>query len=437
MSWQLASWLLLGGSTVLLFLGLPVVFSFLVINVIGAWLILGGEAGIAQMVRNCVGSVASFSLTPIPLFVLMGEVLFHTGLAVKVIDGIERLIKEVPGRLAVVAVVAGTVFSAISGSTIATTAMLGSLMVPVMLARGYHPTMATGPIMAIGAVDMLIPPSALTVLLGSLSGISISKLLLGGVLPGLLLSLAFVAYIIVRSRMQPSLAPMVESTPYRGWDKYRLFVFYVLPLTSIFVIVIASMTSGWATPTESAAIGALATMLFALAYRALTVKNLVGALLGTVSISGMILFIIVGATTFSQILSFSGASNGLVQWITGHALEPWVVVAAMMALLIFLGVFVDQVSMMMITLPIFMPVVTSLNIDLVWFGVMFLICMQLGMLLPPHGMLLMTMKGVAPPEVTMGHIFKAVTPYVIMSILLLVLVFCVPTVAVWLPNLMG
>jgi len=412
MSWELAAWLLLGGSTVLIFLGLPVAFGFLVINLVGAWLYLGGEPGLVQLARSSVVSVSSAALTPIPLFVLMGEVLFHTGLAVKVIDGIERLIKEVPGRLAVVAVVAGTVFSAISGSTIATTAM------------------------AIGAVDMLIPPSALTVLLGSLSGISISKLLLGGVLPGLLLSLAFVAYIIVRSRMQPSLAPMGESTPYRGWDKYRLFVFYVLPLTSIFVIVIASMTSGWATPTESAAIGALATMLFAMVYRALTVKNLVGALLGTVSISGMILFIIVGATTFSQILSFSGASNGLVQWITGQALEPWVVVAAMMALLIFLGVFVDQVSMMMITLPIFMPVVTSLNIDLVWFGVMFLICMQLGMLLPPHGMLLMTMKGVAPPEVTMGHIFKAVTPYVIMSILLLVLVFCVPTVAVWLPNLM-
>ena len=153
--------------------------------------------------------MTSFSLTPIPLFVLMGEVLFHTGLAVKVIDGIERLIAQVPGRLAVVAVVAGTVFSAISGSTIATTAMLGSLMVPVMLARGYHPTLATGPVMAIGAVDMLIPPSALTVLLGSLSGISISKLLIGGVVPGLLLSLAFVAWIIVRVQIKPSLAPNV------------------------------------------------------------------------------------------------------------------------------------------------------------------------------------------------------------------------------------
>src|SRR2546421_12820041 len=195
MSWGAAAWLMLGGSTVLLFLGLPVAFSFLVINLMGAVLFLGGEAGLQQVVRNSVASVMNFSLTPIPLFILMGEVLFHTGLAIKVIDGVERLIRQVPGRLAVVAVVAGTVFSAISGSTIATTAMLGSLMLPVMLARGYHPTMATGPIMAIGAVDMLIPPSALTVLLGSLSGISISKLLIGGAVPGLILSAAFVVYI--------------------------------------------------------------------------------------------------------------------------------------------------------------------------------------------------------------------------------------------------
>ncbi|MFL5126766.1 MAG: TRAP transporter large permease subunit, partial [Microvirga sp.] len=180
MSWQLAALLLLGGSTVLIFLGMPVALSFVAINLVGAVLFLGGEPGLAQMARNSVVSVLNFSLTPIPLFILMGEVLFHTGLALKVIDGVERLIAQVPGRLAVVAVVAGTVFSAISGSTIATTAMLGSLMLPVMLARGYHPAMATGPIMAIGAVDMLIPPSALTVLLGSLSGISISKLLIGG-----------------------------------------------------------------------------------------------------------------------------------------------------------------------------------------------------------------------------------------------------------------
>src|SRR5213075_1210583 len=217
MSWQVAAWLLLGGSTALLLLGLPVAFTFIGVNILGAAIWLGGEPGLQQLARNSVVSITSFSLTPIPLFILMGEVLFHTGIAVKVIDGVERLIAQVPGRLAVVAVVAGTIFSAISGSTIATTAMLGSLMLPVMLSRGYNPVMATGPIMAIGAVDMLIPPSALTVLLGSLSGISISKLLIGGVVPGLMLSVAFVGYIIVRATAQPALAPATFIEKKSGW----------------------------------------------------------------------------------------------------------------------------------------------------------------------------------------------------------------------------
>lgn len=437
MSWQAAAWLLLGGSTLLLFMGLPVAFSFLVVNLVGAWLFLGGEPGMVQLVRNSVSSVSNFALTPIPLFILMGEVLFHTGIAVKVIDGVERLIRQVPGRLAVVAVVAGTIFSAISGSTIATTAMLGSLMLPVMLARGYHPTMATGPLMAIGAVDMLIPPSALTVLLGSLSGISISKLLVGGITPGLILSVAFVAYIIVRVKLDPKLAPATAFEEYQGWQRFRPFFQYVLPLVSIFGVVVGAITFGWATPTESAALGAAATILLALAYRALTLQNLAKSLRGTAAVSGMILFIILGATTFAQILSFSGASNGVVQLITARDVSPEAIVAGMMGLLIFLGLFLDQVSMMLITLPIFMPVVQSLGIDPVWFGVMFLICMQLGLLLPPHGLLLMTMKGVAPPEVTMGHIFRAVTPYVLMSIAVLALVFLVPQVALWLPNRIG
>ncbi len=428
---------MLGGSTVLMFLGLPVAFAFLTINLIGAWFYLGGEPGLVQFVRNGVQSVTSFALTPIPLFILMGEVLFHTGLAVKVIDGIERLIRQVPGRLAVVAVVAGTVFSAISGSTIATTAMLGSLMLPVMLARGYHPTIAAGPIMAIGAVDMLIPPSALTVLLGSLSGISISRLLVGGIVPGLILSIIFVAYIVMRVRLNPALAPATAFEEFHGWQRLRPFFQYVLPLVSIFVVVVGAMIAGWATPTECAALGAMATVVLALAYRALTLQNLVHALRGTAGISGMILFIIVGATTFSQILSFSGASNGLAKLITELGLPPMAVIAGMMLFLIFLGVFVEQVSMMMITLPIFMPIVQQMGVDLVWFGIMFLICMQLGLLMPPHGLLLMTMKGVAPPQVTMADIFRAVAPFLLISVLVLGLVFVVPAVAVWLPNWIG
>jgi len=407
-SWQIAAWLMLGGSTLLLFMGMPVALTFLGVNIIGAVLYMGGEPGLVQLVRNSVSSVTAFALTPIPLFVLMGEILFHTGLALKVIEGVERLIVRVPGRLAVVAVVAGTVFSAISGSTIATTAMLGSLMLPVMLARGYHPTIATGPIMAIGAVDMLIPPSALTVLLGSLSGISISKLLLGGIMPGILLSVAFVAWIIVRVRISPHLAPTeTDAVQHHGWARWHLLFAYVLPTLSIFGVVVGALAAGWATPTECAALGAFATMLLAALYRALKWEAVVKALKGTAGISGMILFIILGATTFAQILSFSGASSGLVQFITSHGLSANQILVGMMLLLIFLGIFVDQVSMMMITLPIFMPIVNTLGIDPVWFGVLFLICMQLGLLLPPHGLLLMTMRGVAPPSVTMGQIFLA------------------------------
>jgi tripartite ATP-independent transporter DctM subunit len=437
MSWQLASLLLLGGSTALLFIGMPVAFSFMAINIVGAILFLGGDAGLGQLVRNSAAAVINFSLTPIPLFVLMGEILFHTGLALNVIDGIERLVRQVPGRLAVVAVVAGTVFSAISGSTIATTAMLGSLMLPVMLSRGYNPVMATGPIMAIGAVDMLIPPSALTVLLGSLSGISISKLLIGGVVPGLMLSVAFVGYIIVRATANPALAPATVIEERSGWARYQLLVLYVLPLVSIFVVVIGAMSGGIATPTESAALGALATMALAVAYRALTFDALLKSLRGTVGISAMILFIILGATTFSQILSFSGSTEGIVSTILGGGLSPFAILAGMMLLLIFLGIFVDQVSMMLITLPVFMPIVQRLDIDLIWFGVLYLICMQLGLLLPPHGLLLMTMKGVAPKEVTMAHIFRAVVPYVAMSLVLLVIIIVFPAIATWLPNLLG
>lgn len=432
MSWQFAALLLFGGSTLLLLIGLPVAFSFIAINLLGAAIWLGGEAGMVQFARNGVASISTFSLTPIPLFVLMGEVLFHTGLAIRVIDSIERLINQVPGRLAVITVVAGTIFSAISGSTIATTAMLGSLMVPTMLSRGYHPRMATGPVMAIGAVDMLIPPSALTVLLGSLSGISISALLIGGIVPGLILSAAFIAYIIIRSALTPSLAPKVAFEQRYGWDRYLPFFKYVLPLTAIFTLVVVSMVDGWATPTESAAVGALATVLLAAVYRVLTWKALTTALLATLGISGMILMIILGAATFAQILSFSGASDGLVSHVMGVGASPLVMVALMMVILIVLGLFLEQLSMMLITLPIFMPIVSSINIDPVWFGILFLICMQLGLLTPPHGLLLMTMKGVAPPSVTMTDIFRAVIPYIVMSLLLLALVFFVPEVALWL-----
>jgi tripartite ATP-independent transporter DctM subunit len=357
-------------------------------------------------------------------------------LAKNSIDAIERVIPALPGRLAVIAVVAGTVFSAISGSTIATTAMLGSLMVPMMLAKGYDAKLSMGPIIAIGGVDMLIPPSALAVLLGSLAGISISKLLIGGVVPGLILSVAFVVYIVLSVRMNPSLAPKDPPPRYQGWRTWAPFVKYVLPLSLIFIVIVGAISAGVATPTEAAALGAAATMILAAAYGALSASNLWKSLMGTVAISGMILFIIVAATTFSQVLSFSGATNGLVELVSKSALDRTKIIVVMMLFLVFLGLFVDQVSTMLLTLPFYMSLVQKLDIDKVWFGVMFLVCMQLGLLMPPHGLLLYTMKSVAPKHITMAQVFASALPYVTLTFLMLIAIFWWPSLAVWLPNLL-
>jgi tripartite ATP-independent transporter DctM subunit len=438
MSWIEGSVLLFGGLVAAMGLGLPVAFAFLVLNVIGAIVFLGGEAGLVQLARNAVQSITSFSLTPIPFFVLMGEVLFHSGVALKAIDAFALIIRRVPGRLSVITIVAGTVFSAISGSTIATTALLGSLMLPTMLARGYDPRMAMGPIMGIGGVDMLIPPSALTVLLGSLAGISIAGLLIGGIVPGLILSALYVAYIIARASLDPALAPDagVEDRAL-GAARWLPFVTHVIPLVLIFGLVIGAMTGGLATPTEAAAIGAAGTIVAAAVYRGLTFANLMKALTGTVAVSGTILFIIVGATTFAQVLSFSGVVNGLLGTVTGLGLSINAIVIAMLLILLFLGCFVDQVSMMLITLPFFMPLAQRYDIDSIWFGVLFLICMQLGLLTPPFGLLLFTMKGVAPPAITMHQVYMAAMPYIVMSLLILVLIFFFPVIATWLPAVLS
>jgi tripartite ATP-independent transporter DctM subunit len=438
MGWGEASILLFGGLIALMALGLPVAISFLAINIIGAFVFIGGDAGLVQVNRNAVQSVTAFALTPIPFFVLMGEVLFQSGVAMKAIDAFALLIRRVPGRLSVIAIVAGTVFSAISGSTIATTALLGTVMLPTMLARGYEPKMAMGPIIGIGGVDMLIPPSALTVLLGSLAGISISGLLIGGIVPGLIMSAMFLAYIILRCYFNPALAPVEElEAPPSLWERWRPFFIYVLPLLAIFGIVVRAMTAGWAAPTEAAALGAACTIIAAILYRSLTWQTLMKALLGTVAVSGVILFIILGATVFSQVLSFSGVVNGINGLITGQNLSTLTVLLGMIVILIFLGCFVDQVSMMLITLPFFMPLVTRLNIDPIWFGVMFLICMQLGLLHPPFGLLLFTMKGVAPPHITMNQIYLAALPYVAVALIVLFAILFYPPIATWLPRLLG
>lgn len=428
MSWGSVLALMFASKVGLLLTALPVAFVFFIINIVGSYLIFGGFPGLEQMVRNEQLSVAQFSLVPIPFFVLMGEMLFHSGLAMKSIDAVDAVIRRVPGRLAVVSLVAGTVFSAISGSTIATTAMLGSLLLPQMLQRNYEPKTAMGPILAIGGVDILIPPSGLAVLLGSLAGISISGLLVGGIVPGLILSALFIGYVLIRCWLNPALAPAYDdSTPHPGNPWVNLCI-TIMPLIGVFAIVVISMTGGWATPTESSALGAVATVLLAACYRCLSWESLTKSLLGTVSISGSLLFIIVGATTFAQLLSFSGATAGLVAMVEQAQLSPVTIQIGMLAVLLILGFFIDQVSIMMITLPFYMPLLRNMGVDQIWFGILYLLCMQIGLLTPPFGLLLFVLKGVAPPGISIGMIYRAAIPYVWLTMLMMALIFLIPAI---------
>ncbi len=438
MDWVLPLGLMLGGLGTLLILGVPVAFAFLAVTLVGAWEVMGGERGLVQLTRSSAQSIANFQLAPIPLFILMGELLFQSGVARRAVDAIEHTVVRIPGRLSVVTVLGGTIFAALSGSTIANTAMLGSTLLPRMLAKGYRPAMAMGPIMASGAIAMLIPPSALAVLVGSLTGISIAGLMIAGVVPALLLAALFVTYIVVRCTLSPALAPLDDSGRSMTLaERWRPFLLNVVPLSLLFVVVIGSLLLGLATPTESAALGCVAALCASAAYGSLTLAGVGRALMETVKLAVMILFIIAASQTFSQVLSFSGATSGLVETIAEYRLTPPVMLCIVVAVLLFLGCFIDQVSMLMVTVPVFVPLAAAAGIDPLVLGVVYLLTMEIALLTPPFGLLLFVMRGVAPAGITMRQIYGAVGPFLAIKFLVLALLMTAPGLGTWLPGQMA
>ena len=436
MAWYTILALLLGMLLVFMALGMPVVFAFFAVNLIGAWVFMGGEIGVMQLVRNAAESVQSFALLPIPLFIFMGEIMFHTGVAGRAIDAVDRLIARVPGRLSLVAIAGGTIFSSLSGSTIANTAMLSSTLLPEMYRRGYHSSIAVGPIVAVGGLAMLIPPSALAVLLGSVARIPIGELLVASIIPALILSALFFFYVIVRCSLSPQLAPPYDVARMSFRERLMPFVKYVLPLMSIFFVVVGSIIGGIATPTESAALGAAASLAAAAGYRQLDRRSFRVALAETLRLTVMTLFIICGSITFSQIMAFTQASDGLSSLVTGAGLSPLMVLIGMLGILFFLGCFMDQVSMMMITAPLFMPVAEALGFEIVWFGVLMLMILEVSLATPPFGLLLFVAKGAAP-QTSMHEIIVSVTPFIVIVLAVVGLLIVEPELTLLLPRLMA
>lgn len=426
---------MIGMAMLLMTLGVPVAFAFITTNLVGALIFMGGERGLEQVVSNMMPSISSFILVPVPLFILMGDLMIQTGLARRVIDGFDTLIGRVPGRLCHVTIGAGTAFGALSGSAIAGTAMLGASLVPEMMRRGYSKQMAMGPVLGAGGLSILIPPSALAVLLGSLASIDIGRLLIAGIVPALILAVMYVGVILIQVKLNPAGAPHYEIARVPLRAKLVSALVNIAPMGLVIFSVCGLILMGVATPSESAAFGVLSVLFLAAAFRCLSWRALHRALASTMRVSVMLFTIILGSLTFSQVLAFSGASSGLVAWTLGFDLPPVAILGVMLGVVIFLGLFIDEVSQIMLTIPIYMPIVKALAFDPVWFGTLMMICMVIGALSPPFGLQLFVMMGVGPKGTTLGEVSWAAAPYMASQVVLVLLIIAFPSLATFLSDL--
>jgi tripartite ATP-independent transporter DctM subunit len=432
MDWWLTLIIIFGSLIIVMLSGLPVAFSFLLVNLVGVVIFWGGTSGLEQLILSMAGSISTFTLLPVGLFILMGEVFFQSGMGLRAIDVIDKWMGRMPGRLGLLSVASGTLFGTLSGMSMASVAMLGSVLVPEMEEHGYKKPMSLGPILGSGGLAIMIPPSSLAIILATLGQFSVAQLLIAIIVPGLLMAFLYSLYIIVRCTLQPHLAPAYKTTATPLKEKITLTFKHVLPLALIVFLVTGVIYVGVATPTEAAATGAFGAMVLGFIYRDLNREKLKATIFNTVEITVFILMIITGSAAFSQILVFSGSIGGFTRWVVGLPVPPILLLIAMQLVVLFLGCFMDQVAIMMITLPIFMPVINLLGINPVWFGVLYLLNLEIATISPPFGMSLFVMKGVTPADTKMSEIYTAALPFIGMDILVMTLMITFPGIVLWL-----
>jgi tripartite ATP-independent transporter DctM subunit len=431
MDWVTLFIIILSALIFLFFLGVPVAYSFLFINILFAY-IFWGEIGLTQLILSIFRSISSFSLLPVPLFLLMGEIMFLFGIAQNMMETLEKWMGRLPGRLSLLAVVGGVIFATLSGSSMAGCAMLGQTLLPEMEKKGYKPEITLGPIMGCGTLAAMIPPSALGVLLACLAQISVGDFLLSIIFPGLLMAALFALYIVIRCIFQPDLAPHYEVEKISFREKIVLSVKYLLPLGLVIFAVIGLIIFGVATPTESAAVGALVCFILAFFYKGFRGEILKKAIVNSVKITVMMFMILSGASAFSQLLAYTGATQNLVQLAIGLSLPPMAVLILMQFVLILLGTFMEPLSILMVALPIYMPIIRHLGINPLPFCSVLLINMEMATISPPDGLVLYTMKAVAPHH-SMGEIYKASIPFVLIDIVAMAIIMIFPEISLFLP----
>jgi tripartite ATP-independent transporter DctM subunit len=421
----------------LMFLGVQVAFSMMITAVLFGLVIFGNRV-VFQFVDKVEDISSNFVFAAVPLFVFMGSMLEKSGIADKLFEAIHIWTRRLPGGLAIATISMCIIFAASSGVIGATESVVGLLTIPIMLRYGYDKGLISGTICAGGSLGTIIPPSVVAVVMGPLADVSVGDLFYGMVFPGLLMGALYLVYIFVLCTVRPGNGPRIPREPGEPGFGEKLWITtrnLVPPLLMIFAV-LGSIMLGWASPTEAAAIGALASVVLTVAYGHFEWKGLYGALIKTLKITAMIMTVLLAGTLFTGVFVGGGGINTASILINKMQLSPWMLLALMMAIIFIAGFFLDWISIVLIFLPLFTPLVKAAGFDPVWFCILFLIMIQTSYLTPPMAPAIFYLRAVAPPQITIRHMYAGVIPFIILQLVIMGVVMAFPVLVTWLPGVM-
>lgn len=409
--------------------GLPVFAAFLLVNLLAVAVIMG-PMGYGMFVNSLYETTTTQSLVTIPLFILMGEILFRSNSVEVLLRSIDTLVGRVKGRQYVLSILLATVFSTLSGAAMGVAAMLGRSLLPGMVARGYDARLSAGTILAGASLAPLIPPSVLVIIIGTLAGVSIAGLLIAGIIPGLMFAAIFLGYCFIRVWLNPALAPEEPDDGTRatladkGWALLR-----VVPFSIIILMVMGLILAGIATPTEAGAMGVIGSLITAAIYRNLSFKMIGESLVSSAKVAAMILFIMASSKLFSQLLAFTGGASAMTEWVVGLEQSRWVMLPFVLCM------FIDQIALMLIVIPIYLPIIEELQFDPIWFWLLFLVNITVGGMTPPFGYTLFALKS-AWEDASLGKVFSSAWPFVLLYVLGMIVLALVPGLTTLLPSML-
>jgi len=435
MSEALLGTLLIALLFVLFALGVEISIALGIVGVVGLLVLKGFTVGLGVVGSIAWSNASSFSFIAVPLFIFMSGVLLHSGIGKGLYTAVARWVSFLPGGLAVASIFSCAIFAAISGSSVATAATIGMIAIPEMRRRGYARPLIFGALAAGGTLGILIPPSVPMIIYGVMTETSIGHLYMAGIVPGVVLAVMFAAFVIAYAMLWPDAAPRAREDQGTLVEKLRS-IYEVAPVALLIVVVLGSMYMGIVTPTEAAALGSLVSLLLAAAFRTLTWTALREAFHATIRTTSMVMLIIIFASMFSHVMALIGAPKALFNLVTGLGLPQWALFAAIFAFLLIIAYALEELSVMIILLPILFPLVTGLGFDPVWFGIIMVVWLEIGLITPPVGLNLFVIQNLMPGT-TARDITVGTTPYVVLMVLLVVLLFLFPDLALWLPRQMA